>query len=147
MKLIRAGFVFVAMLAVGGAFATAATKPSAKPAAPAAEAKEEPTIEGVVIERPNGNFLGLQILNNNFILSFYDAQKEKVAPDVTRATMRWPVKYQPTDERTVLNPGGDGTSLTSPKIVRPPHNFRVFIALFVEGSESAVETYSVDVRG
>lgn len=119
------------------------------PDAPAADtkAKEEREVAGVAIARPGGGFLGLEIVNNNYVLSFYTADKEKTAPDVTRATMRWPVKYQPTDERTVLNPGSDGTSLTSPKVVRPPHNFRVFIALFVEGNESAVETYSVDVRG
>ncbi|ACB74989.1 hypothetical protein [Opitutus terrae] len=143
MKRIRAGLILTVVLMSTGALAAAA--PAGKPAAD--KTAEEPQIAGVEIPRPNGAFLGLEIVRNNFVLSFYDANKEKVAPDVARATMRWPVKYQPTDERTVLNPGGDGTSLTSPKVVRPPHNFRVFIALFVEGNDSAVETYSVDVRG
>lgn len=143
MKRIRAGLILAA--AVLGSAVMVATAPTAKPAAD--QKAEEPQISGVEIPRPNGAFLGLEIVNNNFVLTFYNAKKEKVAPDVTRATMRWPVKYQPTDERTVLNPGGDGTSLTSPKVVRPPHNFRVFIALFVEGTDSAVETYSIDVRG
>lgn len=130
------------MLAAGLVFA-AATKPGA--AAKTAE-KASPAIEGVSIARPGGNYLGLQIVNNNFVLSFYDAQKMKTAPDVARASVRWAVKYQPQDERAVLNPGGDGTSLTSTKNVRPPHDFKVFIGLFVDGSDAAVETYSVDVK-
>lgn len=142
MKLIRAGLVLAMVLAAGLAVAA----PSTKPGGAAASKAEEPKIEGVTIARPNGTFLGLQIVNNTFLLSFYDAQKKKTAPDVARATMRWTVKSQPNDERAVLNPGSDGTSLSSPKAVRPPHNFRAFVALFVEGNESAVESYSADVR-
>ncbi len=102
-------------------------------------------IDGLEIARPNGTFLGLQIVNNNFVLSFYDAKKHRTTADVSRATLRWAVKYQPQDERAVLNPSGDGQSLTSAKTIRPPHSFKVFLALFVEGSDSAVESYSVDV--
>ncbi len=101
-------------------------------------------VDGLVIPRPNGGYLGLQIVSNNFVLSFYNAKKRKVAPDVTRATVRWPVKYQPMDERAVLNPGSDGTSLTSGRTVRPPHNFKVALNLFVEGNDTAVETYNVE---
>lgn len=144
MKPMRAWVVLAMILGAGGVSAATAGKPVANSEAAKPEEKE---IAGVTIPRPNGAFLGLEIVSNNFVLSFYDGEKEKIPPDVARATMRWPVKYQPTDERTVLNPGSDGTSLTSAKVVRPPHNFRVFIALFVEGSDSAVETYSVDVRG
>ena len=52
-------------------------------------------IAGIEIARPNGGFLGLQIVNNNFVLSFYDAKKKKIPPDVARAALRWPVKYPP----------------------------------------------------
>jgi hypothetical protein len=125
--------------------------------APAADAKKAPAptkkkedppakIDGVAISRPNGGFLGLQVLNNNFVLTFYDAKKKKVAPDVARATFRWPVKYQPGPERTVLNPNG-GFALTSAKDIRPPLTFKVFISLFVEGKEDAVESYTVDFHG
>lgn len=132
--------------------AWAATPPPADSLRPAAVAPKSDqktvapigNVDGIAIPRPNGTFLGLQIANNNFVLSFYDAKKRKIAPDVTRATLRWPVKYQPADERAVLNPGSDGTSLTSPKTIRPPHQFRAMLNLFVEGNESAVETYAVD---
>lgn len=129
------------MLSVG--FAEAAT--GSKPVAPANEAAVA-VIEGVEIARPGGGFLGLEIKNARFVLSFYNAEKTKIAPDVTRAILRWPVQYQPQDERTMLTAGSDGTSLTSAKTVRPPHNFKVFISLFPEGSETALETYSVPVQ-
>lgn len=128
-------------MTAGLAVATAATKPAA-----AGEKAAVNVIEGVTIARPSGGFLGLQITSGKFVLSFYDAEKTKVAPDVPRAILRWPVQYQPQDERTMLTAGGDGTSLTSVKTVRPPHNFKVFISLFAEGGETAVETYSVNVQ-
>ena len=120
---------------------------SAPKAVAARQEEPEPKIEGVALTRPNGTYLGLQVVNNNFVLTFYDAKKKKMAPDVARATVRWDVKYQPGPERTVLNPGGGPASLTSEKTVRPPLNFRVFLSLFVEGSEDAVESYSVDYHG
>jgi hypothetical protein len=119
----------------------------AKKAPPPAKKKEEPpaVVEGVAISRPNGGFLGLRVVNSNFVLTFYDAKKKKVAPDVTRAALRWPVKYQPGDERAVLN--SSGTALTSTKVVRPPLVFKVFIGLYVEGNDKAVENYVVDYHG
>lgn len=134
---------------------TTAKKDGSK--APAADAKKAPAptkkkedppakIDGVAISRPNGGFLGLQVLNNNFVLTFYDAKKKKVAPDVARAAFRWPVKYQPGPEQTVLNPSG-GFSLASEKTVRPPLVFIVHISLFVEGNDEAVESYTVNYHG
>lgn len=122
---------------------SAATK---KAPAPTAKKEEAPgVVEGVAIARPNGGFLGLQVVNGNFILTFYDAKKKKVAPDVTRAALRWPVKYQPGDEHAVLN--ASGTALTSSKVVKPPLVFKVFIGLYNEGSDKAVESYAVDYHG
>src|SRR5262249_51909325 len=115
-----------------------------KDAADAKKKEEPPKIDGLTIPRANGTFLGIEIKNNNFVLSFYDAKKKKVAPDLPRATLRWPVKYQPTDERTVLNPGSDGFSLTSPKGIRAPHTFKLYVSLFAEGKDDAAESYVVD---
>jgi hypothetical protein len=136
---------------VGVAVATAAPKAKTKPAtatAPAEEKKDEAPghIDGMEIARPGGGFLGLQVVNSNFVLSFYDAKKKKAPVDVARATLRWPVKYQPNDERTVLNAGADGTSLSSAKTIRPPHNFKVFVNLFVDDKELPVESYVVEYR-
>lgn len=134
MKAFRTWMV-AAMMAVGSV-AFAAASPTNKKEGP-------PPIEGVEISRPNGAFLGLNIVNGRFVLTFYTAEKEKTAPDVARASLRWQVKYQPSDERVVLNPADDGVSLTSGKVIRPPHNFRVYIALFVEGNDDPVETHNV----
>lgn len=141
----RAGvFISTVVLLAGWVGAAPATPaPAVKP--PVSVSPLDP-IKGIEIVRPNGTFLGLEVVNNNFVLTFYDVKKKKMTADVARATMRWPVKYQPTDERTVLNPAADGMSLTSTKPVRPPHAFKVFVALFVEGSETAVENYVVDYR-
>lgn len=123
-------------------------KSAATKKAPASTAKKEEApgvVEGVTIARPNGGFLGLHVANSNFVLTFYDAKKKKVAPDVTRAALRWPVKYQPGDEHAVLN--ASGTALTSSKVVKPPLVFKVFIGLYNEGSDKAVESYTVDYHG
>lgn len=127
--------------------AAAPQGPVAGKAAPGAEKKKEEArkIEGLTIARPNGTFLGLQVVNGNFVLTFYGKDKKKAKVDVLRATLRWPVKYQPADERTVLNPAGPNT-LTSAKAVRPPLNFKVYLGLFVSGSDAAAESYVVDYR-
>src|SRR5258708_4495493 len=57
-------------------------------------------IEGMEIARGTG-FMGLQLVNGTFRLSFYDAKKKAVAPDVTRANLHWKVHYQSLPERAV----------------------------------------------
>ena len=137
---------FVLAVVVGGLpLVGALAKPAAKVAAPNAAQPAAP-IEGAVIPRANG-FLGLKLSDNHFVLSFYDAKQKKVAPDVARATLRWPVKYQPADERTVLNPTGDGFTLASLKTVRAPHSFRLYLSLFAEGAEQAAESYVIEFQG
>ena len=56
------------------------------------------------------------------------------------------MKYKLGDERTVLNPNSDGTALTSGTFVRPPLVFKLYLALFAEGSDDAVENYVIDFR-
>jgi hypothetical protein len=100
-------------------------------------------IEGIEIPHGKG-FMGLQLVNSTFKLSFYDAKKKPTAPDVTRAALRWDVKYQPAPERAVLNPDG-GTALTSAKVVKPPYTFKLNITLIKgEGDDAATEFLSVD---
>lgn len=128
----------------GQAGATKTEKSSAK--------KEEPPpkIEGMEIARGGNGFLGLQIVEGRFKLSFYDAKKKAIAPDVARAALRWPVNYKIGDERTVLMPDGN-KALTSTKAVRPPYTFKLFITLIREGDQAAAdspagETYVIDFR-
>jgi hypothetical protein len=150
-----------AVIAVG--VMGAQTKPVAKPAdaqpapgkeAPAAKKEEKkvevvPKIPGTEIARANGTFLGLELKEGKFKLTFYDKKKKPMAVDVTRATARWPNNRSgtPSDYRTVLN--GSGTALLSEKYVLPPHIFNVTLTLLQgEGDEAkAVETYVIPFRG
>ncbi|MBI5770564.1 MAG: hypothetical protein HZA93_22495 [Verrucomicrobia bacterium] len=123
-----------------------------KPAAPAdakkdgkSEAKKKEDeigkIEGMEIPR-GGGFLGLQVVNGTFRLSFYDAKKKPAAPDVVRAVLRWNVSYQKQPERVILVPGDK--ALVADKTVRPPYSFKLFLSLFKgEGDENA-ENLTVD---
>ena len=125
-------------------------KPADSKTAPAKkEVKKEelPKIPGMEIARPNGTFLGLEVVGGNFKLTFYDKKKKAMGVDVTRATARWPNPRSPGDNRTVLN--GNGTALVGAKPVLPPFNFNVFLTLLKgEGEEAkAVETYTVAFRG
>jgi hypothetical protein len=121
---------------------TPATPGAQKPAVP----EPEPQIPGITIPRAKGGFLGILVENGNFKLSFYDDKKKPAPVDVDRATARWPVKYRLGDERTVLNPTGDGTALTSGTFVRPPFVFKLYLSLFVEGRDDAAESYVIDFR-
>jgi hypothetical protein len=120
--------------------------PAPKPGkgAPAPKKEAEPTIKGIVLNRPKGGFLGLTLEGNNFKLAFYDAKKKPAKVDVSLATARWPVHYSIYDERTVLTPNADGTALTSLKYVRPPYAFKLYLSLFKEGNPNAVESYVID---
>ena len=73
MKIVRMGWVLALVLAAAGVGAAE----KAKPAAPTKKAAEENKIGGLTIPRPTGEFLGLEISNNNFVLTFYDAKKKK----------------------------------------------------------------------
>lgn len=121
----------------------------AAPAAKAVQPKVEvlPKIPGTEIARPNGTFLGLEVVEGKFKLTFYDKKKKAMTTDVTRATARWPNPRSPGDNRTVLN--GSGTFLTGAKPVLPPFTFNVYLTLLQgEGDEAkAVESYTVAFRG
>ncbi len=90
-------------------------------------------IEGMEIKRGDG-YLGLRIVNGTFRLSFYDAKKKPVPPDVTRAALRWNVNYQKQPERAILQ--SDGKALASEKIIKPPYRFKLFMTLFKEAGDS-----------
>ncbi len=106
----------------------------------------EPKIPGITVARAKSGFLGILVEDGKFKISFYDAKKKPAQVDVVRATARWPVHYKVFDERTVLNPNADGTALTSPKFVRPPYIFKLYLSLLVEGSDDAAESYVIDFR-
>src|SRR3954466_1035902 len=126
MKIWSAILCSTVLAAVSVAQTPAAKTPAAKSGAEKSGKKEEPPakIEGMEIARSEGGgFMGLQIVDTNFRLAFYDAKKKPVAADVTRAVLRWNPNYQKSEERVVLERSGDGKYLTSPRTIRPPHNF------------------------
>ena len=127
----------------------AAPAPKPAPDPKAAKKDEAPgKIEGFEIPRGERGFLGLQIVNSTFKLSFYDAKKKLVAPDVATAVLRWNVTYQKQPERVLLVP--NDKALTSERTIKPPYSFRLSLSLFKEpltggdGSEAGAETFSVD---
>lgn len=131
--------------------APAVKAPAAKAPAAKTVKKEEPPpkIEGITIPRGK-NFLGIQIVNGTFKLSFYDEKKKPIPADVPRAVLRWDPKYKVGKERLLLGLGEDGKSLTSPKNIRPPYNFKLYITLLKEASEAedpAGETFVIDFTG
>ncbi len=147
--------VFVGMLLTAGL--PAQTAPGAKgKSAPKQEKKDQKKteeemgkIEGMVIARPNGHFLGLTVEGGQWKLAFYNEKKKPEPVDVTRAAARWVIPLKGDNERTVLNPGSDGQSLVGSRFVRPPYNFKLFLTLIKGEGEAAeaVENYSVDYRG
>lgn len=140
--------LFLALL-VAVPFMQAQTAKAGAKAGAAAEEEEMGTIEGTVLNRPNGHFLGLTLEGGKYKLTFYDEKKKPEKVDVTRAVARWPNMHGPGDHRTVLNPAGDGTFLMGVMFVRAPHAFKLFITLLQGEGNTAkgVENYTVDFRG
>ena len=101
-------------------------------------------IPGLAISRPNGGWLGLEMIGGTFKLTFYNAKKKPVTVDVASAIISWkpPIQKFTDKVRVFLTPGGDGKSLVSERNVPPPHKFTLTINFFVSGKEDAVESYS-----
>ena len=136
---------------IAPAKATAEKEKPAKQAPKKADEKkkEELKIKGIVVPRGERGFLGVEVVNGAFKITFYDTKKKPVAPDVARAALRWDPKYKVGQERLVLNPDADGTSLSNPKTIRPPYVFKLFITLLKDASdkeEAVAETHVIDFR-
>ena len=131
-------FAFAALLAVAA---------RAAPAAADKDKDEMGTISGMPIQRGQGGWLGIEIKNNCFVLTFYNEKKKPTPADASSAIMRWPVHYQPNDERTELLPSADPAVLTSAYAVRPPHSFLLHIVLLFAAKPDASEAYVVNFSG
>lgn len=129
---------------------------SSAPGQPAAAKKDDKgakqkgppsEVKGFELARSGHGYLGLQVVDNTFRVTFYDKDKKPTPPDVSSIALRWPVQYQPNPERTVLTPAGDGSYMTSEKTVRPPFHFRLYVTLLKtddSGRDQVVESYVVE---
>jgi hypothetical protein len=150
MKFPRAVVLSVALVlgaAVGASGAEGAKAPG-KGAAAKKKVEEKPVIKGMEVRRGDG-YLGIQIVDSTFKLSFYNSEKKPVVADVDRATLRWNPKYKVGEERLVLNPSADGKALESPKNVRPPYLFKLYLTLVRDAAPNRAplnETIVVDFR-
>lgn len=143
-------FLLLGVLIAGIASAATPARPAAKGAAEKETKKEEPPpkIEGQTIPRGD-RFLGIQIKDGNFKLTFYDAKKKAVPPDVTRAVLRWDTKSKSGVDRVMLTPGGDANSLTSERVIRPPYLFKLTLVLLGDNpvaDEAGGEVHVIDFR-
>ena len=112
-----------------------------------AASKESATIPGIVIERKSKKgYLGLELVDFKYKLTFYGEDKEPIKADVPRALFRWPRKNRSGTERYLLSAGSEASVLTSPRNVKPPFNFRLFIVLLDDDEETKSETYVVQFR-
>jgi hypothetical protein len=109
----------------------------------AATDDKEGTIDGLPIKRAAAGWLGIEIKDNCFRMTFYNDKKKPVAADRDSAVLWWPVHYQPNDERTELTPTDNPAVFGSQYPVKAPHTFKLHITLMIPGS-SDVETYVVD---
>ena len=124
----------------------AQTPPKPTPGTPQKEKAEPvPKIAGITIPRADGRFLGLTVEGVQFNLRFYNAKKKPEKPDAARAAARWNPVNVKAELRAILNPSGNGMTLVSPGLVRPPLTFRTFFTLFAEDGQ-VMDTFSVDLN-
>jgi hypothetical protein len=130
--------------------ATAAPKPASVPAAkpaaqPAAEDKlDEKNLVGILIPRNNGGFTNLKIDGGKFTMTFFDANKKAIAPDVTHATVKY--RKGKSNHRHLLVAVG-GKSLQAPTPVDRPYIVNgMHVVLFDDNEDTAAEAYTVNFK-
>jgi hypothetical protein len=131
----------VVFLVFAGLFLSAACG-FAAPSAPSDEDKEG-TIAGTPIKRTGEGWLGIEIKGGTFQLTFYNDKKKPIPADKSSAVLRWPVHYQPNDERTELTGTDNPAVLGSAYPVKPPYAFKLHIALLSDSNKD-VEGYVIE---
>jgi hypothetical protein len=142
-------FAFVGL--VLPAFHAAADAPT-----PAPTEEKEGTVAGTAIHRANGGWLGVEVKDQNFWMTFYNAKKKPVAADAGAAVLWWSVQYQPNPERTELTSSSNPSVLASAYTVKPPYSFKLHITLLTDTDSGAApaggtppqpEGYVIDFSG
>jgi hypothetical protein len=113
----------------------------AAPAPAASGGAAEKTIPGVVLNRPDGRFLGVETDGVTLKITFYDKEKDKEKVDVVRIAARW-TDTQP--RRAVLLPAGESAFVSTP-VFRRPFNYLVHLAL-VGADDQVKESHSLRLQ-
>jgi hypothetical protein len=152
LRPMRPASLFAAFCLLGSVVVAQGTPP-AKPAAPVAPAQpapaspsagektEEVKLPGVVLNRPDGRFLGVEAEGVRLKVTFYNQEKKKEPADAIRISARW-TDTQP--RFTVLVPAGEET-LASPGVLKRPFNYIVYLAL-VGTDEKVIESHSLRLQ-
>lgn len=128
-------FVLLTVVLLGAVTGFAAT------AAPAAKPEPELPKTGMNLARDDGGWINVEVQGVAFVVSFYNAKKEPVPADVRHGLVRYVYVGKPRD-RSVLTLTAGGMKLTSPSDVKPPHVFRVHLALFNKDPDDLAETFA-----
>ncbi len=126
-------FVLLTLVLLGAATGFAAA-PEAKP-------KPELPKTGMNLARDDGGWINVEVQGVSFVVSFYNARMEPVLADVHHGLVRYAYIAKSRD-RSVLTLTDDGMKLTSPSDVKPPHVFRVHLALFNQDPDDLAETFA-----
>jgi len=154
--------LFSVAVASGAIFLTStigrAAPPKSKPVAPpsteAANSDDDDeaadpskiVIPGTVLTRPGDKgYLSLTLEGGVLNLSFYNKNKQAIAPDVARAAVHWRPKQTHGEESGVLNLSAGSHSLKGNRFIQPPFPIQMFITLLNE-QDVGVENYSLMFR-
>lgn len=81
--------------------------------------------------------MSLTLDHGNFRLTFYDAKKQAVPAEASKAAARWNPKAKFGEDRTVLLPVEDNAALKGSRFVKPPFPILVYVTLL---NEQGVDT-------
>jgi hypothetical protein len=129
----------------------------ADPPTPTPTAEPEGTVAGFAIHRANGGWLGIEVKDQNFWMTFYNEKKKPIAADASAAVLWWTVPYQSNPERTELTASSKPSVLASAYTIRPPYAFKLHITVLSDANAGAAtsngaappapEAYVVDYSG
>jgi hypothetical protein len=114
--------------------------PTATPT-PTPTKEKEGKIAGTAVPRGDGGFLGIELTDGNFVVTFYNQKKKPVPADVASVVMWWPVQYQTNNERVELTPSDNPAKMSSPKVIRPPYTMKLHLTLLSDPSSGETHTY------
>ena len=99
-------------------------------------------MDGLVVERPDGTYMQIVLVEARFVFNFFDEQLNPVDPDVDRISVRIS-RRQPRQrtQLTVAVPTEGIRGLRAPLAIKGPYVFRANMSLMRDGIEDPVEFY------